>query len=223
MVSIRDREVACSASDRQGSNFASCVWRTVSSHSSHHPPEVLLTQFSLCLHKRGIKLHSFHFHVPRHHGRPRWLIPFRRVSRIWVRIPALGPNHSQSAYLSSWLYFMQTFLIIHPPHLFTPTPLSIPHLTTYPICSSLHDITDGKAFLVPSSNLIHYTSDIPVTRSFSTWSTFSCRFSNIDDVHTLYKCWVKLIHYKSMQHNIFVYLCFLLYIARMKKQIFPVI
>ena len=31
--SLRDREVACSASDRQGSNFESCVWRTVSSHS----------------------------------------------------------------------------------------------------------------------------------------------------------------------------------------------
>ena len=29
--SFRDREVACSASDRQGSNFESCVWRTVSS------------------------------------------------------------------------------------------------------------------------------------------------------------------------------------------------
>ena len=27
---LRDREVACSASDRQGSNFESCVWRTVS-------------------------------------------------------------------------------------------------------------------------------------------------------------------------------------------------
>ena len=29
--SLRDREVACSASDRQGSNFESRVWRTVSS------------------------------------------------------------------------------------------------------------------------------------------------------------------------------------------------
>ena len=29
--SLRDREVACSASDRQSSNFESCVWRTVSS------------------------------------------------------------------------------------------------------------------------------------------------------------------------------------------------
>ena len=41
--SLRDREVACSASDRQGPNFESCVWRTVSSQSSHHPQEVLLT------------------------------------------------------------------------------------------------------------------------------------------------------------------------------------
>ena len=30
--SLRDREVACSASDRQGSNFESCVWRTVLSY-----------------------------------------------------------------------------------------------------------------------------------------------------------------------------------------------
>ena len=37
--SLRDREVACSASDRQGSDFESCVWRTVSSQSSHHPQD----------------------------------------------------------------------------------------------------------------------------------------------------------------------------------------
>ena len=59
--SLRDREVACSASDRQGSNFESCVWRTVSSQSSHHPQEVLLAQFSLYVHKGGLKLDSFHF------------------------------------------------------------------------------------------------------------------------------------------------------------------
>ena len=59
--SLRDREVACSASDRQGSNFESCVWRTVSSQSSHHPQEVLLAQFSLYVHKNGLKPDSFHF------------------------------------------------------------------------------------------------------------------------------------------------------------------
>ena len=59
--SLRHREVACSASDRQGSNFESCVWRAVSSHSSHHPQEVFQTQFSLYVHKDGLKLHSFHF------------------------------------------------------------------------------------------------------------------------------------------------------------------
>ena len=61
--SLRDREVACSASDRQGSNFESCVWRTVSSQSSHHPQEVLLAQFSLYVHKGGLKPDSFHFHA----------------------------------------------------------------------------------------------------------------------------------------------------------------
>ena len=59
--SLRDPEVACSASDRQGSNFESCVWRTVSSQSSHHPQEVLLAQFSLYVHKGGLKPDSFHF------------------------------------------------------------------------------------------------------------------------------------------------------------------
>ena len=59
--SLRDREVACSASDRQSSNFGSCIWRTVSSQSSHHPQEVLLAQFSLYVHKGGLKPDSFHF------------------------------------------------------------------------------------------------------------------------------------------------------------------
>ena len=58
--SLRDREVACSASDRQGSSFEFCVWRTVSSQSSHHPQEVLLAQFSLYVHKGGLKPDSFH-------------------------------------------------------------------------------------------------------------------------------------------------------------------
>ena len=57
--SLRVREVACSA--RQGSNFESCVWRTVSSQSFHHPQEVLLAQFSLYVHKGGLKPDSFHF------------------------------------------------------------------------------------------------------------------------------------------------------------------
>ena len=55
---LRDREVAGSASDRQCSNFESCVWRTV---SSLHPQEVLLAQFSLYVHKGGLKPDSFHF------------------------------------------------------------------------------------------------------------------------------------------------------------------
>ena len=63
--SLRDREVASSASDRQGSNFESCVWRTVSPQSSHHPQEVLLAQFSLYVHKGGLKPDSFHFYLLR--------------------------------------------------------------------------------------------------------------------------------------------------------------
>ena len=59
--SLRDREVACSASDRQGSNYESCVWRTVSSQSSHHHQEFILAQLSLYVHKGGLKPYSFHF------------------------------------------------------------------------------------------------------------------------------------------------------------------
>ena len=58
--SLRGREVACSASYRQGSNFEFCVWRTVSSHLSHHPQEVLLAQFCLYVDKGGLKPDSFH-------------------------------------------------------------------------------------------------------------------------------------------------------------------
>ena len=56
--SLRDREVACSASDLQGFNLEFCVWRAV---SSHHPEEVFLAKFSLCMHKSGLKPDSFQF------------------------------------------------------------------------------------------------------------------------------------------------------------------
>ena len=59
--SFRDREVAFSASDRQGSNFESCVWRTVSFHSAHHSQDVLLAQFSLYVYKGGLMPDLFHF------------------------------------------------------------------------------------------------------------------------------------------------------------------
>ena len=59
--SLCDREVACSASDLQGLNFKSCVWRAVSSHSNHHPQEVLPAKFNLYVHKSGLKPDSFHF------------------------------------------------------------------------------------------------------------------------------------------------------------------
>ena len=64
--SLRDREVACSASDRKGLNFESCVWRTASFQSSHHSQEVLLAQFSLYVHKGGLKPDSFYLSHTRH-------------------------------------------------------------------------------------------------------------------------------------------------------------
>ena len=55
------------ASDLQGSNFESFVWRTV---SSHHPEEVLLAQFSLYVHKSGLRPDSFHLDPNGHIGSP---------------------------------------------------------------------------------------------------------------------------------------------------------
>ena len=46
---LRDREIMCSASDRQGLNFKSCVWRAVSSHSSHRPRERLSWSNLACM------------------------------------------------------------------------------------------------------------------------------------------------------------------------------
>ena len=51
--SLRDREVTCSASDHQGFRIL-C-------QSSHHPQEVLLAQFSLYVHKGGLKPDSIIF------------------------------------------------------------------------------------------------------------------------------------------------------------------
>ena len=90
--SLRDREVACSASDRQGSNFESCVWRTVSSQSSHHPQEVLLAQFSLYVHKGGLKPDSFHLSQLEHSQ----IIVFSTVGSLSDRQVACSASENQS-------------------------------------------------------------------------------------------------------------------------------
>ena len=90
--SLRDREVACSASDRQGSNLESCVWRTVSFQSTHHPQEVLLAQFTLYVHKGGLKPESFHFHF------------FTSLSaQLWQYSERRKPKVGTTPYLIEWL------------------------------------------------------------------------------------------------------------------------
>ena len=94
--SLRDRKVACPAADRQGSNFESCVWKTVSSQSSHHPQEVLLAQFSLYVHKGGLKPDSFHLHVERHQTRSqqtRGVEPM--LFQCWASAVGGGPTLKQ--------------------------------------------------------------------------------------------------------------------------------
>ena len=70
MWSLRDPELSCSASDRQGSNFESFVWGTVSSHSYHHPREVLLAQLSLCA-QRWAKTSFISFSFAIFYSKPR--------------------------------------------------------------------------------------------------------------------------------------------------------
>ena len=88
--SLRDRKVACSASDRQGANFESCVSKTVSSQSSHHPQEVLLAQFSLYVHKGGLKPDSFHFQWYRAVGK--CIILHLCIRRRFNRLPSVSAN-----------------------------------------------------------------------------------------------------------------------------------
>ena len=107
--SLRDREVACSASDRQGSNFESCVWRTVSSQSSHHPQEVLLAQFSLYVHKGGLKPDSFHFISDNNF--------FKLRFRILADILVLFTLASIKIYYYSYTPLLGLFLIICSMHI----------------------------------------------------------------------------------------------------------
>ena len=60
---LRDQDVARSDSDRQGTNFESCFWKAVSSHSCHHPQDVLLAQFSPYVNKDRLRPQSFHFRL----------------------------------------------------------------------------------------------------------------------------------------------------------------
>ena len=60
--SLAKLSILGSLHDREVANFESCVWRAVSSHSSHHSQELLLAQFSLYVKKGGLKPHSFPTH-----------------------------------------------------------------------------------------------------------------------------------------------------------------
>ena len=115
--SLRDREVACSASDRQGSNFESGVWRTVSSQSSHHPQEVLLAQFSLYVHKGDLKPDSFHFYL----------------IKIMISDPLMSATQTQHQWVKvsicwdlSYVYFILIMYISSGASIFAPT--NSPHI-----------------------------------------------------------------------------------------------
>ena len=62
---FRDREVACSTSDRRVC-FSNPVsgGHALSSHSSHHPQNVLQALLSLHVHKDGLQPYSFYLIPP---------------------------------------------------------------------------------------------------------------------------------------------------------------
>ena len=127
--SLRDREVACSASDRQGSNFESCVWRTVSSYSSHHPQKVLLAQFSLYVHKGGLKPDSFHFYlITSPPQNPAYLTTPSPQSALYFNTP---PPHNPP-YITTQLP-PHHIIFTNPPYLITSSPQKPPYLTTSPL------------------------------------------------------------------------------------------
>ena len=94
--SLRNREVACSASDPHGTNFESCVCKTVSSQSSHHPQGVLLAQFSLYVHKCGVKLDSVHFitimAISRQKEAYALLFSNDYIGYLWCTVPSTSPQ-----------------------------------------------------------------------------------------------------------------------------------
>ena len=121
--SLRDREVACSASDRQGSNFESCVWRTV---SSHYPQEILLAQFSLYVHKGGLKPDSLPLLQTRAGALGQWLAPlpftleFRvrfTVSAVWQKQNVYSPSTCETQYCGEPPWPRGSVLGLRPPGL----------------------------------------------------------------------------------------------------------
>ena len=101
--SLHDREVACPASDLQGLNFKSCVWKAV---SSHHPQEVLLAQFSPYVHKSGLMPDSSHLIIQKYFSALRVEPEF---SRCWApSIACIGMFHSgmhiPGFYRSPWQF-----------------------------------------------------------------------------------------------------------------------
>ena len=112
MGSLHNREVAYAASDRQGSKFEYCVWRTVSPHSSHHPQEVLLAQFSLHLHKGGLNPHSFHFIHREHNDEQLYMVHLNpREHNMWIlKTFYLCPSHPERTYYLESFYFFYVWL-----------------------------------------------------------------------------------------------------------------
>ena len=68
----------------------------MSSHSFHHPQEVLLAQFSLYVHKGGLKPHSFHVYSQRRQN-------LKSALEIGLGVTLLLPHHAFSDYKYAYI------------------------------------------------------------------------------------------------------------------------
>ena len=96
-VSLSSSLIQILLSDLQGLNPESCVWRTLSSHSSHHPQEVHLAQFSLYVHKSCLKSDSCHFIC-----QPASKLYQRKVVQCWLTWPSIKPTLYQCLVFTGW-------------------------------------------------------------------------------------------------------------------------
>ena len=111
--SLRDRDVACSASDRQGSNFESCVW-TGQCHLNHL---TILRRFCWpSLAYMCTKPDSFHLDVHK-------LSPLQKTE---IGTAIIHHIHGKLSWSSLVIIYMCKKVSEYPSHLFTHYPYSPP-------------------------------------------------------------------------------------------------
>ena len=68
------------------------------SHSSHHPQDVILAQFSLCMHEDGLNPHSFHLLL---HAFQQTRDIYPMLFQCWATVFDAGPTLNQH-WVNGW-------------------------------------------------------------------------------------------------------------------------